>query len=104
MEIRIAGESRHMKPRLHGIIALAGGAILLFSVAIIPAWELTAWIRGPEASASMQFPLGHLEDVAVDSQGRIFVAEGLFHRIQRYARDGKFERGWFVPTAGAFAL
>jgi hypothetical protein len=42
--------------------------------------------------------------VAVDSRGRIYVGVQIFHRIQRYSPDGRFERGWFVPTAGLFGL
>src|SRR5688500_7504051 len=72
-------------------------------MAIIPSWTLVSWIGGPRLTAT-EFPLGHPMDVAVDSQGRIYVAENFYHRVQRYSPDGKFQLGWSVPTAGAFAL
>lgn len=85
---------------LHGI----GVAIFLFGLAIIPAWHLVAWIGGPDV-ATVEFPYGDLEDVAVDSQGRIYVGEGFHtHRVQRYSPAGEFQCGWPVPTSGAFAI
>jgi hypothetical protein len=48
--------------------------------------------------------LGEVRDVATDPQGRIYVAEGFYARVQRYSADGEFEVGWPVPTAGFFAL
>jgi hypothetical protein len=85
---------------LHGI----GVSLFLFGLAITPAWHLVAWIGGPDV-ATVEFPLGDVEDVAVDSQGRIYVGTGfLAHRVQRYSPGGEFECGWPVPTSGAFAM
>jgi hypothetical protein len=80
-----------------------GAVIFLFGFAITPAWLIGAWVGGQKLSG-MEFPLSHVADVAVDSHGRIYVAESFFQRIQRYSPEGRFERGWFVPTSGVFAL
>ena len=78
-------------------------ALFLFGAAIIPSWLLTKWIGGPRLAA-VEFPLSDPLDVAVDSKGRIYVADGMYSRVQRYSPEGQFQLGWFVPTAGVFAL
>jgi hypothetical protein len=52
----------------------------------------------------VEFPLTEPRNVAVDSQGRIYVTLVWFGRIQRYSPDGKFERGWDVPVMGFFTI
>jgi len=80
-----------------------GLALFLFGTAIVYGWNFTAWIGGSRLGTT-EFPLGNPHDVAVDSHGRIYLAEGFSHRIQRYSPKGQFELGWFVPTAGLFGL
>lgn len=68
------------------------------------AWQSAGWISG-ERFRSTEFPFGQLADVAVDADGRIYVAEAFNSRIQRYSRSGAFELGWFVPAyGGAFRI
>ena len=92
-----------MKAPSHKLLLAIGAPLFLFGVAIIPAWELLKWIGGPRLAA-VEFPLSDPRDVAVDSQGRIYVAEGMYSRVQRYSPEGQFQLGWFVPTAGVFSL
>jgi hypothetical protein len=70
----------------------------LFIGAPVPTWA--AWCFGWPKLETTEFPLGDPTDVAVDSQGRIYIAENFCHRVQRYSPVGKFERGWFVDTSG----
>src|SRR5262245_7627752 len=51
-----------------------------------------------------EFPPADPYDVAVDSQGRIYVALIYYGRVQRYSPEGKFETGWHVPVIGVFSL
>lgn len=86
------------------VLLAVGLPIFLFGLAIIPGWHIAGMVGVPDL-ATTEFPFGDLEDVAVDSRGRIYVGEGLHGaRVQRYSPEGEFERGWFVPTSGAFAL
>jgi hypothetical protein len=85
------------------VLFTIGATIFLFGIAIVPAWEIIASVGG-SSLVTTPFPFGDLQDVAVDAHGRIYVAEGLYHRVQRYSPEGNFQCGWFVPTSGAFAL
>ena len=87
-------------PKLMGWI---GKAVCLLGSAI--ALGGCGWSRlGAPGPARVEFPLGVVRDVATDSRGRIYVAVGMYSRVQRYSPDGQFEVGWSVPTAGFFAL
>ncbi len=48
----------------------------------------------------IQFPLGEVQGIAVDSTGRIYLAIHGYSRIQVYDRYGYFLKGWFVKTGG----
>jgi len=48
---------------------------------------------------SVEFPLGDVQDIAVDKEGNILLALGFYGRIQLYDSAGRFQRGW---PAGAF--
>ena len=85
------------------VLIPVGKLLFLAGPGMVLSWQLLALIGGP-ALATTEFPLGKAGDVAVDSRGRIYVAEDFHHRVQRYSPDGEFERGWSVPTAGVFAL
>jgi hypothetical protein len=95
--------SGYMKLPLGKMFSVCGVALFLFGMGIVLGWTAASWIGGSRLKGT-EFPLGDVRDVAVDSRGRIFVADGFFHRVQRYSPDGRFELGWFVPTAGVFAL
>lgn len=85
------------------MLGVCGTALFVCGTGIVIGWGAIAWIGGRRL-ASTEFPLGDVRDVAVDSRGRIYVADTFCHRVQRYSAEGRFELGWFVPTAGVFAL
>jgi hypothetical protein len=85
------------------VLMAVGLPLFLIGWAIMPGWKAFAWIGG-SGLATMEFPINDIADVAVDSQGRIYVADSFHSRVQRYSPDGEFEHGWFVPTSGVFAL
>jgi hypothetical protein len=52
-----------------------------------------------------RFPLAWLEDIAIDSNGKIYTALTSYNRIQVYDNKGMFVRGWFVEAdGGAFYI
>jgi len=46
-------------------------------------------------SEHIRFPLNNIDDLAVDSKGRIYTESGFSSRLQVYSPSGKFLRGWF---------
>lgn len=54
---------------------------------------------GEEAAREIEFPLGDVNSIAVDSKGRIFCALPVYSRIQAYDSTGNFLWGWF-PEVG----
>jgi hypothetical protein len=51
-------------------------------------------------STQTQFPLGGLRGIAVDSNGRVYLALDAYHRIQVYDRQGDFLEGRVITAAG----
>jgi hypothetical protein len=49
----------------------------------------------------VDFPLSDPQDLAVDRTGNIHLILGFYGRVQVYAADGKFLRGYFVPSKGS---
>jgi hypothetical protein len=49
---------------------------------------------------SFELPLGHLEGIALDSQGNIYCGLQYYSRIQAYDEGGKFRWGRFINSAG----
>jgi NHL repeat len=92
-----------VKTPSHKLLLGIGVPLFLFGMAIVPGWRLAKWIGGSRLTR-VEFPLSDPSDVAVDSKGRIYVADGMYSRVQRYSPEGRFQLGWFVPTAGVFAL
>lgn len=43
-----------------------------------------------------QFPFFCIDDIAVDSQGRLYCSSEDYSRLQVFDTEGKFLRGWFV--------
>lgn len=72
---------------LLGCVGWFGGALTLI--------HKPAWI-----SSNTQLPLGDLQSVALDSQGRIYCGLGFYSRIQVYDNQGRFLRGWWVDAGG----
>lgn len=85
-----------MRRTRHRILIATGAALFLFGVGVTPAWLAFQSFGGRSQSAT-EFPLGHLVDAAADSKGQLYVADGIYRRIQQYSPDGHFQRGWSVP-------
>jgi hypothetical protein len=49
---------------------------------------------------SVEFPLGDVQDVAVDKEGSILLALGFYGRIQLYDSAGRFQCGWPADARG----
>jgi len=47
--------------------------------------------------SSVCLPLGELNSVAVDREGRVYCASGFYSRVQAYSAQGEFLRGWPIP-------
>jgi hypothetical protein len=47
--------------------------------------------------ASLELPLGDVGAIAVDGRGTIYCSSQGYGRIQEYASDGRFIRGWPLP-------
>jgi hypothetical protein len=84
------------------MLRLAGGALLLLAVT---AWagNLLVPLLPDDAIDDVELWIADVDSVAVDREGQIYVS-AQYHRIQQYRPDGRFIRGWTVPTSGAFAL
>jgi len=55
---------------------------------------LTAWNKAFWVSSKTELPLGDLSGVAVDSKGNVYCVANFYYRIQKYAPDGTFLKGW----------
>ena len=47
-----------------------------------------------------EFPLGDVDGIALDADGRIYLAVPVYQRVQVYDNEGTFLRSWFVESAG----
>jgi hypothetical protein len=70
--------------------------ILGFLAVCIATEMASVW---PHAMADWRLPLGELQDVVVDSEGRIY-CDSAYSRVQVYSPAGEFLRGWFVEAYG----
>ena len=52
------------------------------------------------ALRSVELPLSDIQDMAVDSQGRTYLASAFYSRIQRYDAQGRFQLGWAAQSEG----
>ena len=83
------------KPRvLAGAILFVSGALGFLG----GGWVTGAGSRYP--LQSVEFPLGDVQDIAVDREGNILVALGFYGRIQLYDSEGRFKRGWPADAGG----
>ncbi len=80
------------------------GVVVFVAIWAIAVMTFIVGVYGVGQSADVELPLSDVNDVAVDSQGRIYVMIGAYHRIQRYSAEGEFQLGWHIPTAGASAI
>jgi len=51
-------------------------------------------------SEKTQFPIANLSGIAIDNEGRTYLAIRAYGRIQVYSSEGDFIKGWFVDTEG----
>ncbi len=58
-------------------------------------------VRANLVSGKIQFPLSHLDGIAIDHNGRIYLAISNYSRIQVYTNEGDFSGGWFINSRGA---
>ncbi len=52
------------------------------------------------ASEYIRFPLNNVNDLVIDSEGRIYTESGFWGRLQVYSPNGDFLRGWFSGSCG----
>ncbi len=81
------------------LVCFWGGA-LIFGIVCGVATHSASHI----VSSKLQLPLGELQAVAVDSEGRIYCASSFYKRLQVYDDQGNFLRGWFVPYLAKYSL
>lgn len=57
-------------------------------------------------SNKTQYPIAACEGIAVDSEGKVYLAIQAYHRIQVYTGEGNFIEGWFIDpyNEGAFDI
>ena len=80
------------------IMALVGAAGFLSGFVLASGMDQSA-LR------TREFPLGDVQGMVVDSQGRIFLGLAFYGRIQRYDPRGDFELGWAaLSDGGPFTL
>lgn len=51
-----------------------------------------------------EFPLGNPGGLAIDSRGRIYLGLQAYGRVQLYSGEGRFIRGFLVPTDGVINI
>ena len=81
-------------------------SILNAAMILLIAFGMAAFFGGLLCSTSLgnhmnhvEFPLGDVQGIAVDSQGRIYCALQFYQRVQVYDRQGKFLNGWHIPSS-----
>jgi hypothetical protein len=70
-----------------GLIGFIAGGVVAFAGDSLP-------LR------SIEFPLGDVQDMAVDPSGNVVLALGFYGRIQVYDAQGRFQRGWSAEARG----
>lgn len=81
------------------LVCFWGGA-LIFGIVCGVATHTASHI----VSSKLQLPLGELQAVAVDNEGRIYCASSFYKRLQVYDGQGNFLRGWFVPYLTKYSI
>lgn len=52
------------------------------------------------SNLNIEYPLGVLKSIAVDSSGRIYCGIEAYSRIQVYDKNGRYLKGWFIDSSG----
>ena len=77
---------------LIGLVGFLGGAVVAIAGSRVP-------LRGVE------FPLGDVQDIAIDADGNVALALGFYGRIQVYDAIGRFRGSWSADAlGGAFTV
>jgi len=74
---------------------------LMFFVALL---AITPSVRAQIFSNKTRFPLSTPDAIAIDKEGRIYLALGSHSRIQVYGGSGDFLHGWFVARGTPFNI
>jgi hypothetical protein len=85
--------SVRLRKTLGVVMALIGGASFLSGFVLSGDMDQSA-LR------TWELPLGNVQGMAVDSQGRIYLALAFYSRIQRYNAEGNFQLGWAAQSGG----
>lgn len=80
----------------YNVVILIGASLLFLTIALFTNGLLCVIGVNPWTTPSTEMPLGSVESIAVDDQGRIYLALGFYNRVQQYDPDGHFLRGWFI--------
>jgi len=77
-------------------------SLCLFIFGVVGISDLPKRMRNFLISSKIQFPLSYLSGIALDGNGRIYLAIPGYNRIQVYTNEGDFLKGWFVNSRGAY--
>ncbi|MDH4202371.1 MAG: hypothetical protein OEV87_05715 [Phycisphaerae bacterium] len=65
-----------------------------------PIIPLSSLLKNKFITEKTELPLSEPEGIAVDSEGRIYLAIQIYSRVQVYLNSGEFINGWNVDAAG----
>jgi hypothetical protein len=72
---------------LVGLFGFLGGAVVALAGNRLP-------------MRAFEFPLGDVQDVDIDREGKVVLALGFYGRIQLYDANGRFRRSWSADALG----
>jgi hypothetical protein len=81
-------------------VRLVAGIAMVCGLLAFLAGFIASTGRLPFVSSDVELPLGDVNSLAVDHQGRIYTSSHFYGRVQEYDRDGRFVCGWFDHDAG----
>lgn len=55
------------------------------------------------ATSKVQFPVGHIKAIDINSKGQIYYMDSMYSRVQVFNRDGSFFKSWFLPIKGKYS-
>lgn len=91
-------ENVRLKMRIIAIIALSGLMCVWASGFISGFLCNIAGNNGIQmVSSKVEFPLGELEGITIDTEGKIYCVASFYSRLQIYDHNGHFLIGWFIP-------
>lgn len=95
---------KHFKEQLWRVSTLSASVLFVIAAgSFLTNWgaelmPIRLWaILYPEKT---EFPLGDVDGIAVDGDGRTYLAIPFYQRIQVYDNKGVFLRSWFIKSAG----